>query len=275
MNPIYNSVVFLFLIVIVCATGETRVLRRRRGRPGDVSPHVDLSTCRVGPDNEFMMMMVGERTSDNGGGDFIVPSPGLSMHREVLGYTDADIVQLYADAEAFFLEFAGIDFSGAELNAETGVKMIEGWMLMPIEVNVGHRIIYTSEAGHLDCPLKFHDESLTVVSTQPGVYKGSFGMMWGGESPAEAGETLSYGHYAFDFNGDGEYSPLKYYSATPGRTILKLTRLDYWVESAQWGLGRMDGMLDSLSFAPNGQPHVGLRSSFTFPARSNFVLPVV
>lgn len=249
-----------------------RVLRKHRARPEDVnrlSQNAPPGVCMDGV--PYVWYMLGEKTKADG--MFLVHNPDLSQHRQMLGYTDQDVMKFWDAAIEYAWEYGAIDFRSAEYDVQRGLMEIDGFIMMPVTMDFGLRMVMTTTWGHLDCPTSFGDEAIVVIATKDGTYHGSFGTRIGGEAgaPAYAGEiSVAWGSYAIDLDMDGVYEELPYYSNSPMRNILGATRIDCNVIHPTLGPGRNTGKLEVKNIGTGGLPHGSVRSWGSWPYGFNF-----
>lgn len=199
--------------------------------------------------------------------DMARPDPTHSFLRET-GMSDDEIAQMAADAEAFFLERFGLDFTGAVADAN-GIKWIDGAMLFPYRFadHVDYRIISASNAL-LKQSVKINDGGFIVMTVGPVTYHGTFGGVDG--KPGFPGEMLPYALYRIDdLVGPNGKKPLiiKAQAAGPMRTNIDGdTSINCEVIHPTLGRGNAEGV---FKFRPNadGTMHIGARNVLTFPAR--------
>lgn len=199
--------------------------------------------------------------------DMARPDSDYSFLRGI-GMTDEEITQMAIDAEAFFLERFGLDFSEVVAD-ENGIKWIDGAMMFPYRFadHVDYRIISASNAL-LKHSVKINDGGFIVMTTGPITYHGTFG----GDSgkPGFPGEMLPYALYKIDdLNGPGGKKPLiiSARAAGPMRTNIDGdTSINCEVIHPILGPGNAEGV---FKFRPNtdGTMHIGARNVLTFPAR--------
>lgn len=199
--------------------------------------------------------------------DMARPDPTNSFLRDEIGMSDAEIEQMTADAEAFFLERFGLDFTNAVAD-ENGIKLIDGAMMFPYRFadHVDYRIISASNAI-VKTPPRINDGGFIVMTTGPIMYHGAFGGVAGKQG--FPGEMLPYALYKINGLNGPNTKPLiiSARAAGPMRTNVDGdTSINCEVNHPTLGKGNAEGV---FKFQPNsdGTMHIGARNVLTFPAR--------
>lgn len=216
---------------------------------------------------ELYVTLISERTSLTDPHDFIAPYGDFRFHRELLGYTDADVDAFRGDAMDHFLERFGVDFRDSPIDPASGMQMNGPFALMPMFFNFEMRAPYTSVHGVFDCPRPVLEGSLgLLVVGEGGVFHGTVGGETG--RAAQLGDIVLYGHYFVDFDLDGDYTTFLYKGDSISRSDPTGTfAVNMALYSERYGDGRVEGRYDANSRSADGLPHVSTRSIISFPHR--------
>lgn len=200
--------------------------------------------------------------------DMVLPDPTYSFLRDQADMNEDEIAQMAADAENFFLERFGLDFTNVVAD-ENGIKWTDSAMFFPYRFadHVEYRIVSASNALLKHSP-RINDGGFIVMTTGPVTYYGTFG----GESGKQGfpGEMLPYALYKIDdLTGPNGKKPLiiSARAAGPMRTNIDGdTSINCEVIHPTLGAGNAEGV---FKFRPNldGSMRIGARNVLTFPAR--------
>lgn len=107
--------------------------------------------------------------------DMLNPDPAFSFLRDVVGMSDDEIAQMAADAEEFYLERFGLDFTNVEVDVN-GIKWIDGAIMFPYRFgsHIDYRVISAGNANLRTNP-KINDGGFIVMTTDMVMYHGTFG----------------------------------------------------------------------------------------------------
>jgi len=214
------------------------------------------------------------------------PDPDTQGLREGLNWDDVEVEQFRVDAELFFKNRFGFDFTQIDEDINN-VKVLPGvgqLLFVRFSEDVGYKAIYT---GKKNVTKKVDAMGYVVIITDPGVlYHGDFG----GEAgvPAIPGEIAAFGLYNIggkqhdnkDNESDRHFNKHKekkhkknevifFQQSTPGRyTPEGLIGIFCEISSAQRGNGNGEGTTGLVPL-PDGRAHVFIRNVLTFPGRIN------
>jgi hypothetical protein len=130
-----------------------------------------------------------------GPADFSQPDPGLTFLRETMEFDDQQIQKFRADAEAFFLNTYGLDFTKVAAD-KNNMKGIPGVQLIPFRFTPAAEMsaIFHHDVDDLSRENRVRDGGFFAMITGPGVtYHGTYGGAAG--KPAAPGEFVVIGFY--------------------------------------------------------------------------------
>jgi hypothetical protein len=229
------------------------------------------ATCPVQKFDEVILFIAQGKV--NNINEIALPDPTHSYLKNVMGFDDAQIAQTAHDAEVFFRDRFGFDFTNLAADA-FGNKTIPGVaILTPSFANpsINYRAVYATGIGDLPgCPRVKDFGYVVTVLGQNVRYHGSYG----GEAglPSQPGESLLYGYYRlegmkmdrfpytrtlmirFEAGGPAQLTP-------NGQVVI-----DCIVFHPDYGRGEARG---SSTLIPNadGTFNVAIRNVLTFPGK--------
>jgi hypothetical protein len=191
------------------------------------------------------------------------PGPEI-WHREIMQRSDEEIAENQAQAEAFFMERFGLDFS--EVEAVDGVKEIEGVTLRDfmLDPNREYRAYTISDEAVPSEGWVVRDGGWMVNFENEITLQGN----WGGPdgTVVPAGSFVVFGEYNIDVPG-GEPIIIHYESGSPispteEGTMMFICDLSH----PEWGEGLAQGIVNTEELE-DGRSHESIRNILTFPGR--------
>lgn len=199
--------------------------------------------------------------------DMLNPDPTYSFLRDVVEMSEDEIQQMAIDAEDFYLERFGLDFTNVEADAN-GIKWIDGAIMFPYRFgsHIDYRVISSGNANLKRNP-KINDGGFMVMTTDSVMYHGTFG----GEEGKQgfAGEMLPFALYQINDLIGPNAKPLVIYarSAGPMRTNVDGDiSINCEVIHPTLGKGNAEGVFKVIPKA-DGSVQMSARNVLTFPAR--------
>jgi len=199
--------------------------------------------------------------------DMLNPDPTYSFLRDEIGMSEDDIAQMVSDAETFYLERFGLDFTNVEADVN-GIKWIDGAMMFPYRFgsHIDYRVISAGNAN-LKMNPKINDGGFMVMTTDNVTYHGTFG----GESGKQGfpGEMVPYALYQINDLVGPNVKPLVIYAraAGPMRTNVDGDiSINCEVIHPTLGRGNAEGVFKVIPH-PDGSVQMSARNVLTFPAR--------
>ncbi|MGR9051642.1 MAG: hypothetical protein ACU84J_03255 [Gammaproteobacteria bacterium] len=199
--------------------------------------------------------------------DMLNPDPTFSLLRDEVGMSEEEIAQMASDAEAFYLERFGLDFTNVEADSD-GIKWIDGAIMFSYRFgsNIDYRVISAGNANLKTNP-KIIDGGFIVMTTDSVMYHGTFG----GEAGKQGfpGEMLPYALYQINHLVGPNSKPLVIYAraAGPMRTNVDGdTSINCEVIHPTLGRGNAEGVFKVIP-NPDGSVQLSARNVLTFPAR--------
>ncbi len=192
--------------------------------------------------------------------------PGAdTWHRDIMGRSDAEIEQNQREAEAFFQERFGLDFSGVE--TEDGMKELDGATLQDfmLHPNREYRVYTISEEAVPAAGWTVRDGGWRVDFHEETTVYGA----WGGSdgTTVPAGAFVVFGEYNIDVPDDEDII-IHYRSGSP---IVPNEEGNFEficdLEHEEWGTGLAQGVAN-IAPADGGLQHMSIRNVLTFPGRS-------
>lgn len=250
-----NSIATLFLLVTISTVS--------------VFAQGTAATCPVQKFDEVILFIAQGKV--NNINEIALPDPSHSYLKNVMGFDDAQIAQTAHDAEVFFRDRFGFDFTGLAADA-FGNKVIPGVaILTPSFANpsINYRAVYASGVGDLaGCP-RVKDFGYVVTIIGPNVrYRGTYG----GEAglPSQPGESLLYGYYRLEGMKMNRFPftrtlMIRFEAGEPAQlTPNGQVVIDCIVFHPDYGKGEARG---SSTLIPNadGTFNVAIRNVLTFP----------
>lgn len=196
------------------------------------------------------------------------PSDALAMPDgasglKQMGFNDFQIQTLREQAEEWFFERYGYDFSQVRVDAN-GLKIANGIMEAPFHVPDGmYRAILLKDG--LKKNLEIQDAGIGFVVVGEGVkWMGTYGGEMGTEAMMQ--ESVFMGYYAIPGAGkDGGRVRLKYRADAPMQmTMSGDMTVRCSIESEEWGDGYELGLI-ATKMTMDGRYHMLLRNVMTFP----------
>lgn len=225
------------------------------------SMNESMSSTPEGFEKVLVFMANGElNTSDT----MSAPSPD-SFYRNVMNFTPEQMVQEQANAEQFFMEHYGIDFSNVE--AVNGTKTIDGsaeLSIFTVDPRNNYRAYYVSGEDVPNIGWEVRDGGWQLMFMNDTLVKGAFGGQDGKLLPA--GSMSVYGYYSVDRPGQNPII-IHYQSFTPMvPNVAGVPAIDCNITDPMWGVGRATGAVQPAMDMGNGIMKQNWRNVLTFPA---------
>ena len=234
----------------------------------------------------------------------MMPDPDANGLRDALGWNNAQIGQFQQEAEAFFRDRFGLDFTNIKADSD-GIKMIPGkamFLFTRFSQEMGYRAVYMNgKATNRSVDTMGY---IIVIMGTDVKYHGEFGGPEG--QPAFPGEILAFGVYHIQEDKSKHRHPHRhkdkpkhthqhrhnnkhnhkhndgglggdfvfFQQDTPGRFSPEgLIGIFCDVFNSDWGSGKGEGTTATTPL-PDGRAHVFIRNTLTFPGRrSDAMLP--
>ena len=187
---------------------------------------------------------------------------GDFWQREIMGRSDAEIAENQAQAEQFFMERFGLDFSQAQL--QEGSKEIEGATMMSFMLNPNreYRAYTISNEAVPSEGWVVRDGGWRVDFSSDVTVYGNWGGTEGTLVPA--GSFVVFGDYNIEVP-DGENIVIHYESGSPitpneDGTMMFICDLSH----PEWGEGLAQGVVNP-GMTEDGRAHANIRNVLTFP----------
>ena len=208
-----------------------------------------------------------------GAADFSQPDPGQSFLRDVMNFVDSQVQGFRRDAESFFRDTYGLDFTGVTAD-QNNMKSIPGVQLIPFRFSPAAHMfaLFHRNTGELTNNNQVRDGGFFAMITGPGV---SYGGTYGGSAgkPASPGEFAVFGYYNIvnldpdSGEPDDTCDPIiiNYRALSPVRTTADGDMvLHCGLKHPVWGDGVGRGV---QSIMPSDSEHLRVmqRSVLTFP----------
>jgi hypothetical protein len=222
--------------------------------------------------NQTLVSIIDQAIPGTGGSDFSQTDSGQLFLREVMQFDDSRMQSFRQEAEAFYRDTYGFDFTGISVDSDN-IKRLPGAMLAPFCVNpeADYTVILHSNIGELSPANRVRDGGFFVSITGPGVvYHGTYGGPAG--KPASPGEIMPFGFYNIVSLQERTGAPdtkraiiINYHALSPvQRTADGDMVLHCGLQHSIWGAGAMRGV-QVIARADATHIRITKRNVLTFP----------
>jgi len=201
----------------------------------------------------------------------ITARPDLSLHRDLLGYTDDDVKGLWQDAADYFQKELGIsDLTTWEVpDTSTNIKYSPDgdWTAAPVSLNSEIRVpLFWSSIGDYksltgDCPVTSEVEQIRLERMTPGIVRPNLPMQ------VAPGDNWGYGHILTDLSEqDNGWLSIQFSNAIPIHMDTNLGGFfnNLHLSHPDFGTGQCVSAVTMTQTATG--VHQSLRATMTFPA---------